>query len=124
MKNPKKVTGSGFGAQSSVWAGENGFEKLHRRPDDERIVLEVMQEIKRIFQSHDLSFFNGQQVLLEQSVRQILNFERERPIVIPLPPGYDKIPIAYSLTCPGTRNSTQAPNALTRSTAQLAYIGI
>lgn len=90
MKNPKKVTGSGFGTQPSVRAGENGFEKLHRRPDDERIVLEVMQEIKRIFQSHDLSFFNGQQVLLEQSVRQILNFERERPIVIPLPPGYGK----------------------------------
>ena len=59
MRNLKKVTDSGFGAQPSVRAGENGFEKLHRRPDDERIVLEVMQEIKRIFQSHDLSFLTG-----------------------------------------------------------------
>lgn len=107
-----------------VRADHDGFAKLHRRPDGKRIGLKSMQEIMLIFQLLGLSCFNGQQVLLEQSVRQILNFERERPIVIPLPPGYDKIPIAYSLTCPGTRNSTQAPNALTRSTAQLACIGI
>lgn len=56
-----------------------------------------------IFQLHDSSFFNGQQVLLERLGRQILIFERERPIVILLPLGYGKMPIAYSLTYSGTR---------------------
>ena len=70
-----------------VRADHDGFAKLHHRPDGKRIGLKSMQEIMLIFQLLGLSCFNGQQVLLEQSVRQILNFERERPIVIPLPQG-------------------------------------
>lgn len=85
MIKSKKVADSGFGMLLLVRADHDGFAKLHRRSDGKRIGLKSMQEIMLIFQLLGLSCFNGQQVLLERLGRQILIFERERPIVIPLP---------------------------------------
>lgn len=98
MKDMLDVLDSGFERIDSVREESvNGFEELSRRPDDERIVLEVMSEVDKYFLKRGLTFISKQRELLQAAVEQILNRERERPIVIPLLPGMGKSTLIRAL---------------------------
>ena len=91
MKEILNVLDSGFERIDSVREeSAEGFVELSRRPDDERIVLEVMRELEHYFSKRGITFISKQRELLQAAVEQMLNRERERPIVIPLLPGMGK----------------------------------
>ena len=98
MKEILNVLDSGFERIDSVREeSAEGFVELSRRPDDERIVLEVMRELEHYFSKRGITFISKQRELLQAAVEQMLNRERERPIVIPLLPGMGKSTLIRAL---------------------------
>ena len=98
MKGILDVLDSGFERIDSVREESvNGFEELSRRPDNERIVLEVMRELDHYFLKRGITYISAQRELLQAAVEQILSRERERPIVIPLLPGMGKSTLIRAL---------------------------